>query len=37
MGEHQQQVAKKYQRMGFDELADAPLEALGLASRSRAR
>jgi hypothetical protein len=30
MGEHQQQVARKYQRMDFDELADAPLEALGL-------
>jgi len=28
MGEHQQQVANKYQRMDFDELADAPLEAL---------
>ena len=36
MGEHQQQVAKRYQRMDFDELADAPLEALGLGSSDAA-
>jgi hypothetical protein len=29
-------VANKYQRMDFDELADAPLEALGLASSDAA-
>jgi hypothetical protein len=28
----QEQVPKRYERMDFDELADAPLEALGLAS-----
>jgi hypothetical protein len=27
-----EQVPKRYQRMDFDELAEAPLEALGLAS-----
>jgi hypothetical protein len=27
-----EQVPKRYQQLGFDELADAPLEALGLAS-----
>jgi hypothetical protein len=32
MGDHEQQVAKKYARMDFDELADAPLEALGLSN-----
>jgi hypothetical protein len=32
MGEHEEQLAKQHQRMDFDELADAPLEALGLAS-----
>ncbi len=31
-----EQVANKYQRMDFDELADAPLEALGLASSDAA-
>jgi len=36
MGEHQQPVANKYQRMDFDELAAAPLEALGLASSDAA-
>jgi hypothetical protein len=36
MGEHQEQVAKQYQRMDFDALADAPLEALGLASSDAA-
>jgi hypothetical protein len=36
MGEHQQQVANKYQGMDFDELADAPLEAVGLASSDAA-
>jgi hypothetical protein len=36
MGEHQEQVANKYQRMDFDELADAPLEALGLTSSDAA-
>jgi hypothetical protein len=35
MGEHQQ-VANKYQGMDFDELADAPLEAVGLASSDAA-
>jgi hypothetical protein len=29
MGETEQPVAKQDQRMGFDQLADAPLEALG--------
>jgi hypothetical protein len=29
-------VVKQDQRMGFDQLADAPLEALGLASRDAA-
>jgi hypothetical protein len=33
MGDHEQQVAKKYARMDFDELADAPLEALGLSNK----
>jgi hypothetical protein len=32
MGDPEQPVPKQDQRMGFDELADAPLEALGLAS-----
>ena len=32
MGEHQQQMTNRYRRMGVDELAAAPLEALGLAS-----
>jgi hypothetical protein len=27
-----EQVPKRYQQLDFDELADAPLEALGLAS-----
>jgi hypothetical protein len=31
-----EQVPKRYQQMDFDELADAPLEALGLASRDAA-
>jgi hypothetical protein len=35
MGEHQEQVAKKYRRMDFDELADAPLEALGCPAATR--
>jgi hypothetical protein len=33
MGDHEQQVHKKYARMDFDELADAPLEALGLSNK----
>jgi hypothetical protein len=33
MGDHEQQVAKKYARMDFHELADAPLEALGLSNK----
>jgi hypothetical protein len=32
MGEHQQQMTNRYRRMSVDELAAAPLEALGLAS-----
>ncbi len=32
MSDPEQRVAEKYARMDFDELADAPLEALGLAS-----
>jgi hypothetical protein len=32
MGEHQQQMTTRYRRMGVDELAAAPLEALGLVS-----
>ncbi len=36
MGEHQQQVAKQHQRMDVDELAAAPLEALGLTSSDAA-
>jgi predicted metalloprotease with PDZ domain len=35
MGEPEQ-VPKRYQRTDFDELADAPLEALGLASSDAA-
>jgi hypothetical protein len=35
MGEHQEQVAKKYQRMDVDALADAPLEALGWPAATR--
>jgi hypothetical protein len=33
MSDPEQQVAKKYARMDFDELADAPLEALGLSNQ----
>jgi len=36
MGEHQQQVTMTYRRMGVDELAAAPLEALGPASSGAA-
>jgi hypothetical protein len=37
MGEHQQQAAKKHQRMEFDELAAAPLEASGAGQQRRGR
>jgi hypothetical protein len=36
MGDPEQPVAKQDRRMDFDELADAPLEALGMASSDAA-
>ncbi len=36
MGDPEQQVPKKYARMDFDELADAPVEALGLSTSDAA-
>jgi len=36
MGDPEQQVAIKYERMDFNELADAPVEALGLSTSDAA-